>query len=78
MDGNGDNQGGSGKALIGRVLEALPNAMFAVELHDGRRVLARISGALETRGMRVVPGDRVTIELSPFDPTRGRIIWREH
>lgn len=60
----------------GTVREALPNAMYAVELRDGRKVLARISGDIRTRGMRVNPGDRVTMELSAYDPTRGSITAR--
>jgi translation initiation factor IF-1 len=60
----------------GRVLEALPNAMYAVELTNGQRILSRISGDIKTRGMRLVPGDRVTVELSPYDLTRGRITKR--
>jgi translation initiation factor IF-1 len=59
------------------VLEALPNAMFAVELSNGKKVLCRISGDLRTRGMRVVPGDRVTLELSPYDLSRGRITKKD-
>ena len=60
----------------GRVTEALPHAMYAVELTNGQRVLTRISGDIRTRGMRVVAGDRVTVELSPYDLTRGRIVRR--
>ena len=60
----------------GTVVEALPNAMFQVELENGHRVLAHISGKLRMNFIRVLPGDRVTIELSPYDLTRGRITWR--
>lgn len=60
----------------GRVLEALPNAMFAVELTNGQRILARIAGTIQMRGTRLNPGDRVTLELSPYDLTRGRITRR--
>jgi len=60
----------------GRVLEALPNTLFAVELRNGQRVLCRISGDIRTRGLRVNPGDQVTLELSPYDHTRGRITHR--
>jgi translation initiation factor IF-1 len=60
----------------GRVLEALPHTLFAIELTDGRRILCRISGDIRTRGLRINPGDRVTLELSPYDQTRGRIIRR--
>jgi len=60
----------------GIVIEPLPNAMFTVELENGHRVLAHISGKLRMNYIRILPGDAVTIELSPYDLTRGRIIWR--
>ncbi|HEY8349667.1 MAG TPA: translation initiation factor IF-1 [Clostridiales bacterium] len=60
----------------GRIVEALPNAMFQVELDNGHRVLAHISGKLRMNFIRILPGDRVTLELSPYDLTRGRITWR--
>ena len=60
----------------GTVVEALPNAMFQVELENGHKVLAHISGKLRMNFIRILPGDRVTIELSPYDLTRGRITWR--
>jgi len=60
----------------GTVVEALPNAMFQVELDNGHRILAHISGKLRMNFIRIVPGDRVTVELSPYDLTRGRITWR--
>ena len=60
----------------GTVVEALPNAMFQVELENGHRVLAHISGKLRMNFIRILPGDRVTLELSPYDLTRGRITWR--
>lgn len=60
----------------GRVLEALPNAMFRVELANGHKVLAHISGKLRLNFIRILPGDRVTVELSPYDLTRGRITYR--
>lgn len=62
--------------LQGTVVEALPNAMFQVELENGHRVLAHISGKLRMNFIRILPGDKVTIELSPYDLTRGRITWR--
>lgn len=62
--------------LQGTVVEALPNAMFQVELENGHRVLAHISGKLRMNFIKIVPGDKVTIELSPYDLTRGRITWR--
>jgi translation initiation factor IF-1 len=63
-------------AMEGTVVEALPNAMFQVELETGHKVLGHISGKMRTRFIRVTPGDRVTIELSPYDVTRGRITFR--
>lgn len=60
----------------GKVLEALPNAMFQVELENGHKILAHISGKLRMNFIRILPGDKVTIELSPYDLTRGRITWR--
>ncbi|MEA4846219.1 MAG: translation initiation factor IF-1 [Clostridiaceae bacterium] len=60
----------------GRVIEALPNAMFQVELENGHKILAHISGKLRMNFIKILPGDKVTIELSPYDLTRGRITWR--
>jgi len=60
----------------GTVVEALPNAMFEVELENGHKVLAHISGKLRMNFIRILPGDRVTLELSPYDLSRGRITWR--
>ncbi len=60
----------------GIVVEKLPNAMFQVELPNGHRVLGHISGKLRTNYIKILPGDRVTIELSPYDLTKGRIVWR--
>jgi translation initiation factor IF-1 len=60
----------------GKVLEALPNAMFQVELENGHKVLAHISGKLRMNFIRILPGDKVTVVLSPYDLTRGRITWR--
>jgi translation initiation factor IF-1 len=60
----------------GKIVEALPNAMFQVELDNGHKVLAHISGKLRMNFIRILPGDRVTLELSPYDLTRGRITWR--
>ena len=62
--------------LEGKVIEKLPNAMFQVELENGHQVLAHISGKLRMNYIRILPGDRVTIELSPYDLTKGRITWR--
>lgn len=63
-------------AVQGTVAEALPNAMYAVQLDNGQRVTAHIAGMDRTRLIRVVPGDRVTLELSPYDLSRGRITER--
>jgi translation initiation factor IF-1 len=60
----------------GRVIETLPNAMFRVELENGHRVLAHISGKMRMHFIKILPGDKVTVELSPYDLTRGRIIYR--
>ncbi len=60
----------------GKVLEALPNAMFQVELENGHVVLAHVSGKIRMNFIRILPGDRVTIELTPYDLTRGRITYR--
>lgn len=62
--------------LEGKVVEALPNAMFNVELPNGHQILAHISGKLRMNYIRILPGDKVTIEMSPYDLTRGRITWR--
>ena len=61
----------------GTVLEKLPNAMFKVELGNKHVVLAHISGKLRMNFIRILPGDKVTIELSPYDLDKGRIIWRD-
>ena len=60
----------------GRVIEPLPNAMFRVELENGHRVLAHISGKMRMHFIKILPGDNVTVELSPYDLTRGRIVYR--
>lgn len=62
--------------IDGKVIEALPNAMFSVELPNGHRVMAHISGKMRMHFIRIYPGDKVTLELSPYDLTRGRITWR--
>lgn len=61
----------------GKVLETLPNAMFRVELPNGHRVLAYVSGKMRMNFIRILPGDSVTLEISPYDLTRGRIVRRE-
>jgi len=60
----------------GIVMEPLPNGMFRVELDNGHRVLAHVSGKIRMNFIRILPGDKVTVELSPYDLTRGRIIYR--
>jgi translation initiation factor IF-1 len=60
----------------GTVIEPLPNAMFRVELENGHRILAHISGKMRMHYIRILPGDKVTVELSPYDLTRGRIVYR--
>lgn len=62
--------------IEGTVTEALPNAMFMVELPNGKSILAHISGKLRMNFIRILPGDKVTVEMSPYDLTRGRITWR--
>ncbi len=60
----------------GVVVEAMPNAMFKVELENGHQLLAHISGKLRMNFIRILPGDKVTVEMSPYDLTKGRITWR--
>jgi translation initiation factor IF-1 len=60
----------------GTVVEPLPNAMFRVELDNGHKVLAHISGKMRMNYIRILPGDRVLVELSPYDLTRGRVVYR--
>ena len=62
--------------IEGVVVEALPNAQFLVELTNGHRLLAHISGKLRMNFIRILPGDKVTVEISPYDLTKGRITWR--
>lgn len=61
----------------GKVLEKLPNAMFSVELENGHQILAHISGKLRMNFIKILPGDKVKIELSAYDLTKGRITWRD-
>ena len=63
--------------MEGKVLEKLPNAVFQVELDNGHQVLAHISGKLRMNYIRILPGDKVTVELSPYDLAKGRIVWRD-
>ncbi|MDY5730413.1 MAG: translation initiation factor IF-1 [Eubacteriales bacterium] len=62
--------------MEGTIVEALPNAMFLVELPNGHRILGHISGKMRMNYIRIYPGDKVTVELSPYDLSRGRITWR--
>ena len=63
--------------IEGKVVEKLPNSMFRVELENGHIVLAHISGKLRMNYIKILPGDTVTIEMSPYDLSKGRIIWRD-
>jgi translation initiation factor IF-1 len=60
----------------GKVIEPLPNAMFRVELENGHKILAHVSGKMRMHFIRILPGDRVLLEISPYDLTRGRIVYR--
>ena len=62
--------------LEGTVVEALPNTMFQVDIGNGHTILAHISGKLRMNFIRILPGDKVTVQMSPYDLTRGRITWR--
>jgi len=61
----------------GKVIEKLPNAHFQVQLENGHTILAHISGKLRMNFIRIIPGDKVLIEMSPYDLTKGRIVWRD-
>jgi translation initiation factor IF-1 len=61
----------------GTVLEKLPNAMFQVELENGHKILAHISGKLRMNFIKIIPGDKVRVEMSPYDLSKGRITWRD-
>ncbi|MCG2789293.1 MAG: translation initiation factor IF-1 [Actinomycetia bacterium] len=61
----------------GKILESLPNAMFRVELENGHKVLGHISGKMRMHYIKILPGDKVRVEISPYDLTRGRIIFRK-
>ena len=65
-----------GIQVEGTVVEPLPNAMFRVELENGHKVLAHISGKMRMHFIKILPGDKVTVELSPYDLSRGRIVYR--
>ena len=66
----------AGVQVEGVVVEPLPNAMFRVELENGHKVLAHVAGKMRMHWIRILPGDKVTVELSPYDLTRGRIVYR--
>jgi translation initiation factor IF-1 len=63
--------------LDAKVVEARPNAMFVCELENGHRILAHVSGKMRMHWIRILPGDRVTVEMSPYDLTKGRIVYRD-
>ena len=62
--------------VSGKIIEALPNATCQVELENGHKILAHVSGKLRMNFIRILPGDKVTVEMSPYDLTKGRITWR--
>ena len=62
--------------VSGKIIEALPNATFQVELENGHKILAHVSGKLRMNFIRILPGEKVTVEMSPYDLTKGRITWR--
>lgn len=62
--------------VSGKIIESLPNATFQVELENGHKILAHVSGKLRMNFIRILPGDKVTVEMSPYDLTKGRITWR--
>ena len=62
--------------VSGKIIEALPNATFQVELENGHKILAHVSGKPRMNFIRILPGDKVTVEMSPYDLTKGRITWR--
>lgn len=62
--------------VSGKIIEALPNATFQVELENRHKILAHVSGKLRMNFIRILPGDKVTVEMSPYDLTKGRITWR--
>jgi translation initiation factor IF-1 len=78
---NMDNPSGQSKEeairVDGTVVELLPNTMFRVELPNGHRVLAHISGKMRMNFIKILPGDKVTLEMSPYDLSKGRIVYRE-
>lgn len=73
----GNENEGQGRTVEGTVVEALPNDMYAIALDSGQKVIGHMPGMARTRTIRVLPGDRVTMQLSPYDRTRGRILSRK-
>ena len=63
--------------IEGRIVEALPNTQFTVELQNGHKILAHIAGRMRKNFIKIVPGDKVTVEITPYDVTKGRIVYRE-
>ena len=63
--------------IEGTILESMPNAMFRVKLENGHEILAHISGKIRKNFIRILPGDKVKVEMTPYDLTKGRIIWRD-
>jgi translation initiation factor IF-1 len=63
--------------IEGTVIEKLPNAVFKVELSNGHKITAHISGKLRMNFIKIIPGDKVLVEISPYDLTKGRIVWRD-
>jgi translation initiation factor IF-1 len=63
--------------VTGRITEKYPNAMFQVELENGHKIIAHISGKLRMNFIRIIPGDKVLVEMSPYDLSKGRIVWRD-
>ena len=76
IDGAKDQVAGKAKEVEGKVTETLPNAMFKVELENGVEILAHVSGKIRMHYIKILPGDRVRVEMSPYDLTKGRITFR--
>ncbi|OGY08484.1 MAG: translation initiation factor IF-1 [Candidatus Blackburnbacteria bacterium RIFCSPHIGHO2_01_FULL_44_64] len=72
MENQDENQ-----EVAGIVLESLPNTMFKIQLDDGRTVIATVAGKMRRNFIRILPGDRVRVKMTPYDDARGRVVWRE-
>lgn len=70
-------KGEQNQVFEGTVVETLPNTMFRIELENGNRVLATVAGRIRRRFIKLLPGDRVRVEMTPYDKERGRIVWKE-